>query len=414
MTTTPDGYLAVIRTPGVPRGLIAVFTARLAGGTVPFSTVVACAQAYGGFAYAGAASAAFMLSAAVLAPVRGRLVDRHGRRALLWTALVSATLLTVAAFLIGRLPAWTVLLALAAGGAAAAPIGPAVRTRWSQLVTDKQALQQAHALDSVLEELTFVLTPLLTMAAITLLPARSCIAIGGWLPLLGVALLRLPAGPPSPKGKAASADQRTTAGRRRSLIWSREGQGVIIPLIALGLVGGSLNVLLPATAAENGSITSAGYLFALFSAGGVIGGLAYGKIRWTPPLRLRYATAGLILAATTALLAPALGTPGAFLAIVLVGIPLTPLFVIGYLLVDERLSHRQTEANAWLGSGYNIGAAAGTTLCGWLLTHTAPASITVGLALLAGLGALLALTLAPQPVFEVSADDPSTAAIAAE
>ncbi|MFJ8097466.1 hypothetical protein [Streptomyces griseofuscus] len=47
---------------------------------------------------------------------------------------------------------------------------------------------------------------------------------------------------------------------------------MIAPLIVLGLVGGSLNVLLPATAARHGHITSAGYLFALFSVGGVIGG----------------------------------------------------------------------------------------------------------------------------------------------
>lgn len=101
MTTPPSGYLAVARTRGVPRGLAAGFTSRLSGGIVPFSTIVACSQAYGGFAYAGAASAAFMLSGAILAPARGRLVDRYGWRALLWTALTYAALLTVAAIAIG-------------------------------------------------------------------------------------------------------------------------------------------------------------------------------------------------------------------------------------------------------------------------------------------------------------------------
>ncbi|MFF2189892.1 MFS transporter [Streptomyces sp. NPDC058155] len=394
-----SGYLAVARTSGVPRGLLAVFTSRLAGGIVPFSTIVACSQAYGGFAYAGAATATFMLSGALLAPARGRLVDRHGWRTLLWTALAYATLLTAAATAIGQTPAWTVLLALAAGGGAAAPIGPAVRTRWSQLVTDKQALQQAHALDSILEELTFVVAPLLTTAALLFLPARYCIAIGGWLPMLGVALLYRSATTTSTTtaAKAVSAAQRRPSRGNRSLIWSAEGQGIITPLIGLGLIGGALNVLLPATAAESGHITSAGYLFALFSAGGVIGGLAYGKIRWNLSLRTRYLAAGITLAGATALLAPAMGTLAALPAILLVGIPLTPLFVIGYLLVDERLSHRQTEANAWLGSSYNLGSAGGAALCGWLLTQAAPRSIALCLALFAALGALCALRLSPRP-----------------
>jgi hypothetical protein len=35
---------------------------------------------------------------------------------------------------------------------------------------------------------------------------------------------------------------------------------------------------------------------------------------------------------------------------------MTPIFVIAFLLVDERMdSSRHAEANAWLGSGYNLG-----------------------------------------------------------
>ena len=248
-----------------------------------------------------------------------------------------------------------------------------------------------------------------------MLPARACIALGSWCPLFGVALLykritRTPSGSSPALSKAAySAAQR--APRQRSLILTREGQGVITPLIVLGLVGGSLNVLLPATAAQHGHITSAGYLFALFSVGGVIGGLTYGKIRWSKPLRLRYTAAGAVLAAATALLAPALGTPASLLAILLVGLPLTPMFVIGYLLVDERLSQRQTEANAWLGSGYDIGSATGAAVCGWLLTQMAPRPITLGLAVVAALAAVCALRLTPQTASEkTTAAVPSTAA----
>ncbi|MGW2883432.1 MFS transporter [Streptomyces sp. NPDC001233] len=401
--TSTTGYLDIARTPGVPRGLLAGFTSRLSGGIVPFATIVACSQAYGGFVTSGIASAAFMLAGALLAPTRGRLVDRHGWPALAAGAACHALFLTLAALTIGRFPAWAVLPLLAAGGAISAPVTSSVRTLWSRLVADKQSLQQAHALDSILEEITFVITPLITIAATTVLPARACIALGSWCPLIGVALLYKRITRTTKASPSASSDTDTPSRRRargrRSLILTREGQGVITPLIVLGLVGGSLNVLLPATAARHGHITSAGYLFALFSVGGVIGGLVYGKIRWSRPLRLRYMAAGAVLAAATALLAPALGTPAALLAILLVGLPLTPMFVIGYLLVDERLSHRQTEANAWLGSGYDLGSATGAAVCGWLLTHTTPQPITLGLALVAALAAICALRL-PRPIPE--------------
>jgi MFS family permease len=400
--------------------LLAGFTSRLSGGIVPFSSIVAFAQAYGGFTFSGIAATAFMLAGVVLAPTRGRLVDRYGWRALLWGALAHAFFLTAASITIGRLPVWVAFLSLAAGGAVSAPITSAIRTRWSQLVTDKQALQQAHALDSILEEITFVITPLLTVAATTLLPAKTCVAIGGCFPLLGVALLyqriaHTPGAPQAATSPRTATDSRKRTRNRRSLIWSTEGQGIITPLIVLGLVGGSLSVLLPATAAEHGHITSAGYLFALFSVGGVIGGLTYGKIRWSLPLRTLYVGAGAILAAATALLAPALGTPAALVAIVLVGIPLTPMFVIGYLLVDERLAHRQTEANVWLGAGYDIGSATGAVLCGWLLTHAAPRPITLGLALVAALAAVCALRLTSRAEIKNSAETANTAsAVAAE
>lgn len=401
--TSHSGYLGIVRTPGVPRGLLAGFTSRLSGGIVPFATIVACSQAYGGFAASGVAAAAFMLSGALLAPTRGRLVDRHGWPALAAGASCHALFLTLGALTIGQLPAWAVLPLLAAGGAVSAPVTSSVRTLWTRLVPDKQSLQQTHALDSILEEITFVITPLITVAATTIFPARACIALGSWCPLIGVALLykRITRSPRAlPSGLSDNASPARHGRGQRSLILTREGQGVITPLIVLGLVGGSLNVLLPATAARHGDITSAGYLFALFSVGGVIGGLVYGKIKWSVPLRLRYTAAGAVLAAATGVLAPTLGTPAALLAILLVGLPLTPLFVIGYLLVDERLTHRQTEANAWLGSGYDIGSATGAAACGWLLTHTTPRPITMGLAVVAVLAALCALRLPPRVVPE--------------
>lgn len=45
-------------------------------------------------------------------------------------------------------------------------------------------------------------------------------------------------------------------------------------------------------------------------------------------------------------------SPLTILSVFFVGLPMTPIFVIAYILVDERIDpSRHAEANAWLGSG---------------------------------------------------------------
>ncbi|WP_405966664.1 hypothetical protein OG613_05990 [Streptomyces sp. NBC_00015] len=75
---------------------------------------------------------------------------------------------------------------------------------------------------------------------------------------------------------------------------------------------------------------------------------------------------------------------------------MTPLFVIAYLLVDQLLSHRQTEANSWINSGYNFGSVGGAAGAGALLSHTSPAIITLGVAAVALLSVACAQRL-PHP-----------------
>ncbi len=65
-------------------------------------------------------------------------------------------------------------LAVAAGGCAP-PLGPVMRTLWSDLLPDRQALQRAYSLDTVAEELVFVVGPLLAglLAALATLRPES-------------------------------------------------------------------------------------------------------------------------------------------------------------------------------------------------------------------------------------------------
>ncbi|MDH6589864.1 putative MFS family arabinose efflux permease [Streptomyces sp. SAI-133] len=99
-------------------------------------------------------------------------------------------------------------------------------------------------------------------------------------------------------------------------------------------------------------------------------------------------------------------SPLTILAAFCVGLPLTPIFVIAYLLVDERIdSSRHAEANAWLGSGYNLGSAAGAALGGQLLALTGPRLVAGTLGAVAALAALVAYRLPHEPISDTEGAD---------
>lgn len=400
MTDVAISYTAVMRTPRIKPLLAAGMIGRLAYGIVPFSIVVAVAQRHG-FGLAGTASAAFMLATAVLAPARGRQVDRHGAKAVVLLTTGCVTALVFAAVLVGRAPWLFSLLLVGLAGASAAPVSPVLRTSWSRLEPDKERLQRIHTLDSTLEELTFVAAPLLTTAALGLAPPTWCIVLGaGLLAVASPMLITFGhVGKPEPGSNngdhtAAAEGSRAARQRRRSLILLPVGQGIIVPILALGTVGGGLAVILPALAQHGGHIAAAGYGFAAFSLGGVVGGLLYGRSQSKATLRTKYLrAAGVLTVGSFALFAPG-GYPVTVAAVLLAGLAVTPIFVIGYLLVDDLITpDRHTEANSWLGSGYNLGSALGSTAGGLLLAAGGLHPTTAVLVLVAALGTIAVLRL---------------------
>lgn len=393
---TRPGYLATLRLPGVPPVLASGTLGRLAYGIVPFSTVVAFSTAHGFFT-AGIASAGLMSAIAFLAPLRGRLTDRHGPRVLPLMAAVHVLLVVTTALMIDTV-AWPAAIAtITLAGATAPPIGATVRTCWSRLVKDKDQLQQIHALDSIVEEMTFVVAPLVTALALGVIAPRWVLPLGALLLIPATLGITWFAGTSTtPTATAETGDGGTRS--RRSVMRLADGQGIVIPILALGAVGGGLGVLLPALAKASGDIATSGYGFAAYSLGGVVAGLIYGRLRWNLPLRRKYSVITACYTLGVALLIPTASTVLTLPAVFLAGAAMTPMFVVGYLLVDERIQPGQlTEANAWLGSGYNIGSAAGAALCGLLVTSLTPTAVAAVFALIAAAGALGTLRITRQP-----------------
>ncbi|MFF4055411.1 MFS transporter [Streptomyces sp. NPDC001668] len=393
MSETRLSYRTTLSVPRAKGVLGLGVLSRIPAGVVPFSVLMAFTESYG-IGIAGIASGALMLAIALPGPARARWASRRGPAALPLMAVACLILFTAAAAVMGHVPWQAAAAATSAAGCLFPPLTPTLRSVWSRLMPDEDHLQRIHTLDSTVEELTFVATPLLVSAGMALSDTRLTLVVGAILLLpaaLGLsAVLRV-----LPADQSEEDAIEATVRRQRSVLRTRDGRGIIVPVLALGLFAGGLEVIIPAASSHFGGLASSGYAFAAFSVGGVVGGLAYGRKTWVATLRIRYVivTAGLVAGAF--LLAAAAQSPLIVLVAFCAGLPMTPIFVVAYLLVDERVeASRHTEANAWLGSGFNVGSASGAAMGGQLLALTGPRLVAVALAAVASGAAAVAFRIA--------------------
>jgi MFS family permease len=362
-----SSYLAVLGLPQARPVLLASLVGRLASATGPLSVVLFVQEATGSLALAGTASAATALASGLLAPFRGRLVDRYGqRRCLPAMAVAFAAALVGVVAVAGPGPAAvtaTVGLA-AAAGATAPPLGASMRVLWLSLVGQGPRLQTAYALDAVLDELLFVAGPLLAGGLATLYrPAAGVLATGGLavagtLGFVASPVSRAQGGTRAAAGRARWAGALSRPGMR-TLALSLAGVGAAIGIWEIGLVG---------AARENGSAEAASLSLAAWAAASAVGGLWYGSRAWRRSAGRRY----LALLALLVLASAPMAATGSLLAlgavVALVGLVLAPLESSAYVLAAELAPPGTlTESGTWMTTAINVTGAAGLAVAGSLV-----------------------------------------------
>ncbi|WP_051717719.1 MFS transporter [Streptomyces megasporus] len=367
------GYRELLRTPGAWTFLLPGFLARQPFAMLTLGIVLLVEHTTGSFGVAGAVSATTGVSMALFAPRSGRLADRFGQRAVLLPGVVlhalSVGLLVTLA--LSRAPLWALLLVAVPAGASVPQVGPMVRARWAHLLgggrgdgTDRtRLLPTAAALESVTDELTFVIGPVLTTALCTTVhPAAGLVAeaaltaVGG---LIFAAQHRTQ--PPAHR-------RRRAKGERHASALSVPGVRVlVVALLGIGAVFGGMQVSLAAFTEAIGRPGINGVLYGTFAAGNMLAGLVYGALSWRSSLRRRLLVAyGLLTLATaplwavdSVLLLAALG--------LLTGAGIGPSLITGFTLV-ERLTPPalRTEAFTWLTGAVALGQAGAATAAGRL------------------------------------------------
>jgi MFS family permease len=377
-------YRSLLSIPHARAFVLAGFVARLSISMRALGAVLMVSELTGSYGLAGAVAAAALLGEAVAAPRLGRLVDRYGQRRVLLLSLAVHSAGTLALVISAQLsaPNWMLLATATLSGAAALQVGSLVRARWSALVRDSPVLEAAFALESTLDELIFVLGPVLVTAlALGVAPGAG---------LLGALVL-------TTVGSLALGLQRRTepapAGVRdlseRSAIRTPGLRVLVATFVAAGAIFGTLDVAMVAFTGQVGAPAAAGPLLALVALGSLLAGLTYGARSWRWPLDKRFVasvvvlwggTVPLVLVPSVALMAP---------AATLAGVAIAPTLIAGFTLVQKLVpSGALTEGLNWMITALGVGAAIGAWTAG-LIADSAGGATAFLIAVVAGGAAVI-------------------------
>ncbi|MFF7441079.1 MFS transporter [Streptomyces sp. NPDC008122] len=390
ITDKRPGYGQLLRTPGALSFLLPGFAARQPFAMLTIGIVLLVQHTTGSFGSAGAVAAVTGVSMALFAPQSGKLADRFGQRAVLIPGVLvhTASVSLLVALALSGAPLWALFLAAVPSGASVPQVGPMVRARWAAKLDGTPLMPTAAAFESVTDEFTFVVGPVLATALCTgIHPAAGLIAEAA-LTLVGGLFFAAQRATQPAYGLTAATGHDSGEPHRSAL--SVPGVRVlVVAFLGIGSVFGGMQVSLTAFTEEIGNPGANGLLYGIFAAGNMLAGIAMGAIAWKtgPRRRLILGYAGLTVAASllwtahSVLLLGALG--------LVVGLCIAPALITGYTIVETLIpASARTEAFTWLTGAVALGQAAAVTVAGRLAdAHGASTGFLVPMA-----GTALALT----------------------
>ncbi|MEV8128885.1 MFS transporter [Streptomyces sp. NPDC085944] len=371
-TVTRPGYGQLLRTRGAWTFLLPGFAARQPFAMLTLSLVLLVQHTTGSYGVAGAVAAVTGVSMALFAPYSGRLADRYGQRTVLLPGVLvhAASGLTLTFLALADAPLWALFLAAVPTGASVPQVGPMVRARWAAKLKDSPLMSTAAAFESVTDELTFVLGPLLATALCTSVDPAAGLVTEAALTLVGGLLFAAQKSTQPVVGGVGGAGDSAGGHARVEHVSALRVPGVrvlIVVFLGIGSVFGGMQVSLAAFTESIGEPGLNGVLYGVFAAGNMISGLACGAIAWKVAPQQR------LLVGYTALALTASGLWAAHSVLVLAGLGLlvgmciAPAIVTGYTLVEGLVpAGARTEAFTWLTGAVALGQAAAVTVAGQL------------------------------------------------
>ncbi|UUW88971.1 MFS transporter [Pimelobacter simplex] len=345
--------------PAVARTFACALLGRLAYGVLPLCFLFTVRDATGSLALAASASA--LLGLATLAmPVHARLIDRLGQQRVLPVAAAcwSACLVAGVVLAQGEHPsaAWLALAFLT--GLSGPVLGPSMRAQWREIAPEGPQRRRAYALDAIGEESLYLVGPIVAGLVLATGPAWAGLLVAATLVWCGT--LGLVGSPYRPAvGGTGAAHERSRGGPASAL------GGLVAALALFGAGSAAVFVGIAALADRAGRPGLAGLVEAALAVGAVTGGLLWARHGRNRPAGGVLALLLVVLALAQGVVALAGGLLVAALVLAVGGLATSPVFVVAYAAVDERVpAARRTEMSTWVNVGVNGGSALGTALAG--------------------------------------------------
>ncbi|WP_433316147.1 MFS transporter [Micromonospora chersina] len=366
MSVDSSGIRAVLRAPQVLRVLLSSQVGRLPTASGPLALLLFARQSLS-LAAAGLLVAAYTAGMAVGTPLLARAVDRWRQPPVLWGAAILSGLGFGAVALTGGHLTGAVLGA-AVAGLGTPPLEACLRTLWPALLPPA-TVPTAYTLDIAVQEVIFVVGPLVTLLAVTVAGPAAGLVAAGVLQLAGTAAYALSPAVRGWRGVPAVRHWAGPLGVPRFTV-------LMAGVVGVGAAVGSIAVAVTGYAETAGDRRLSGWLLAAQAAGALAGGLLYTRARPGGPGRLPLLAAGFTIGYLPLLLAPG-PVPMAGLLVVS-GLALPPVLT-AIFLTAERLAEPGTvaEAFAWVSTAFVVGSAAGSALAGPLVST----SLRYGLAI---------------------------------
>ncbi|MDC4233433.1 MFS transporter [Actinomyces sp. B33] len=354
-------YSRILRIRGAWRFSFTGLILRLPMSMMGISIILLVKSEYGNYTLAGAVSAVNIVALAVCAPILARLVDEHGQMRIMGPALAvcaaSASGLLVAATT--HAPSWVLFACAALAGATWGSPGALVRSRWATVVDDPRDLTTAYAFEAAMDEIVFILGPVLATVLGTSLHAGTGVALSVlFLVAGGAGFLAQRSSEPAPV-------RREPGIARASVIFKPAVLVLALTYIGAGMLFGANDVSVVAFTEALGAPAMSGVLLAVFSTGSLVAALVYGARSWVQPLWRLYMVGIIALAVGTTTFLAAHHLWSMAVTMLITGMACAPTMTNVNMIIARIVPASQlTEGLAWMSTSMNLGVSLGAAVAG--------------------------------------------------
>lgn len=384
-------YLKVLSVPGAAAFSIAGVFARLPISMLGLSIILMISQLYGEYGIAGRVAAVFIAIQAICSPQIAKLVDRYGQARIMRPAIVLhlTGLAIVATAVLLHAPEWLLYLSVAPAAITMGSMGAMVRARWSHILDDPRDVHVAYSLESVFDEVTFIVGPVLaTILSTVVFPGAGILVSSLALAIGGFIMLGQKGTEPPPSGRDHST--------KGSVMASAAMLIVVGIFMLVGAIFGSSDVATVAFTEARGMDGYAGAILACFAVGSLISGLIYGSRNWVQSVDKRFIIGVIALAIGVAPLVLITSVPVLAAVMFIAGFAIAPTLISGNALVQEFVAPgRLTEGLTWVGTALGVGVALGSSAAGSVIDHFGPRGGFAAAAVAGALVVTIALIFRP-------------------